>query len=258
MADPKDQPIIIKKVNKGHAGAHGGAWKLAYADFVTAMMAFFLVMWIIGLDFKTKQGLAEFFSNPGAFPVNFNSSPYMMQLDGKPPLPMAKVEQASRINHNIDLDAAEDLASRLRSAIKNETRIRDLARYVEVAVTSEGVRVDFGDTAGGVFFIPGTTELKPDAQRMFQVIAPVLIGSKRTLVVEGHTDAAPLKDLTYTTWELSADRANTLRRSLYAVGVPKTQIGSVNAKADRYPKRVDAPKDPTNNRVAILVPVDVE
>ncbi len=258
MADPKDQPIIIKKINKGHAGAHGGAWKLAYADFVTAMMAFFLVMWIIGLDFKTKQGLAEYFSNPGAFPVNFNSSPYMMQLDGKPPLPMAKVEQASRINHNIDLDAAEDLASRLRSAIKNETRVRDLARYVEVTVTSEGVRVEFGEASGGVFFRPGTADLKPDAQRMFQTIAPVLIGSKRKLVVEGHTDSGTLKDLTYTMWELSADRANALRRSLYAVGVPKDQVVSVNAKADRYLKRLDAPKDAINNRVAIMVPVDAE
>ena len=258
MADPKDQPIIIKKINKGHAGAHGGAWKLAYADFVTAMMAFFLVMWIIGLDFKTKSGLAEYFSNPGAFPVNMRSSPYMMDLDGKPPIAMARVEQTARVNHNIDPDAAEDLASRLRSAIKNETRVRDLARHVEVTVTSEGVRIEFGEVAGGVFFTPGTAEMKADAQRVFQTIAPVLIGSKRTLVVEGHTDAAPLKDLAYTTWELSADRANALRRSLYAVGVPKNQVVSVNAKADRYPKRLDAPKDPMNNRVAILVPVEAE
>ena len=96
MADDKDQPIIIKKKKGGGHGHHGGAWKIAYADFVTAMMAFFLVLWIVGLDVKTRNGLAEYFANPGAFKIDYRSSPYIMKTDGRPPVMNDKVEQASR------------------------------------------------------------------------------------------------------------------------------------------------------------------
>ncbi len=258
MADDKEQPILIKKIKKGAHGHHGGAWKLAYADFVTAMMAFFLVMWIIGLDFKTKHGLAEYFQNPGAFKINFKASPYLLNLDGKPPADMAKVEAASRESHNVDLKSAESLMSLVNAAIRNEPRIRDLARRVEVKMTSEGIKIECQEAEGGTFFEPGTATLKPDAQRLFQVVAPVLIGAKRKLEIEGHTDAAKLTDLKYTSWELSADRANAARRVLSSVGVPEEQIISVNAKADHYLKRPEAPQAAENNRVVILVPVTTE
>ena len=258
MADDNQAPILIKKIKKGGHGHHGGAWKLAYADFVTAMMAFFLVMWIIGLDFKTKNGLAEYFQNPGAFKINFKASPYMMNLDGKPPSAMSTVEATSRENHNVDLDGAESLASLITSAINNEPRIKDLARRTEVKVTSEGLKVEFQEQTGGTFFAPNGKELKPEAQRLFQTIAPVLIGSKKQLEIEGHTDASPLTDLNYTKWELSADRANAVRRALYAVGVPQTQIVSVNAKADRYLKRKESPRAVENNRVTIMIPVTTQ
>lgn len=258
MADDKDQPIVIKKIKKGGHGFHGGAWKLAYADFVTAMMAFFLVMWIIGLDFKTKHGLAEYFQNPGAFKINFKASPYLLNLDGKPPADMAKVEAASRESHNVDLKSAEGLMSLINAAIRNEPRIRDLARRVEVKMTSEGIKVECQEAEGGTFFEPGSATMKPDAQRLFQTIAPVLIGAKRKLEIEGHTDASKLTDLKYTTWELSADRANAARRAMYAAGVPEDLIVSVNAKGDHYLKRPEAPKAPENNRVVILVPVTTQ
>ena len=258
MADDNQAPVVIKKIKKGGHGHHGGAWKLAYADFVTAMMAFFLVMWIIGLDFKTKHGLAEYFNNPGAFKVNFKASPYMMNLDGKPPAEMSKVEAASRENHNVDLKSAESLASLLTSTINSEPRIRDIARRVEIKVTSEGLKIECQEADGGVFFDPGSKELRPEAQRLFQTIAPVLIGSKHKMEIEGHTDSTPLTDLSYTKWELSADRANAVRRVLYGVGVPQEQIVSVNAKADRMLKRPDTPRAAINNRVTILIPITTQ
>ena len=254
MADDQ-APILIKKIKKGGHGHHGGAWKLAYADFVTAMMAFFLVMWIIGLDFKTKNGLAEYFQNPGAFKVDFKSSPYMLQMDGKPPPQMQEVDQSSREAFNVDLESAEGLASQIKAAIANEPRIRELARRTDVRVTTTGLKIELQEATNGVFFAPGGKDLKADAQRLLQAIAPVLIGSKRKLEIEGHTDASPLTDLSYTKWELSADRANAVRRALYAVGVPQDQIVSVNAKADRQLKRSEAPKAVENNRVAITIPL---
>ena len=258
MADDKDQPIVIKKIKKGGHGFHGGAWKLAYADFVTAMMAFFLVMWIIGLDFKTKNGLAEYFQNPGAFKINFKSSPYVMNMDGKPPADMALAEASSRELHNVDLKSAEGLMSLVNAAIRGEPRVRDLARKVEVKMTTEGLKIECMEGEGGSFFEPGTATLKPNAQRLFQTISPVLIGAKKSMEIEGHTDAAKLKDLKYTSWELSADRANAVRRSLYAVGVPENQIVSVNAKADRNLKRAESPQAAENNRVVILIPVTTQ
>jgi chemotaxis protein MotB len=258
MADDKEQPIVIKKIKKGGHGHHGGAWKLAYADFVTAMMAFFLVMWIIGLDFKTKNGLAEYFQNPGAFKINFKSSSYVMNMDGKPPADMALAEPSARENHNVDIKSAEGLMSLINAAIRNEPRVRDIARRVEVKMTTEGVKIEFLEGEGGTFFESGTANLKTNAQRIFQTIAPILIGSKKTLELEGHTDSTKLKDLKYTSWELSADRANAVRRSLYAVGVPESQIVSVNAKADRYLKRAESPQSPENNRVVILIPVTTQ
>ncbi len=253
-----DQPIILKKVNKGGHGHHGGAWKLAYADFVTALMAFFLVMWIVGMDFKTKHGLAEYFNNPGAFTFNFKSSPYMMNLDGKPPSAMDKVEAAARQNHNIDLEQAEGLASLLRTTIKNEPRIADLAKRIDITVTGDGLRIDFIEGTGGTFFKPDTAELKPEAKRAFQTLAPVLIGSKKKLEIHGHTDSGQLENLRYTKWELGADRGNVVRRALYEIGVPEDQIVSVASRADHMLRRQDDPRAIENNRIAILIPMTTE
>ena len=248
-------PILIKKIKKGGHGHHGGAWKLAYADFVTAMMAFFLVMWIIGLDFKTKSGLAEYFQNPGAFKINFKSSPYMLQLDGKPPGKMGEVGQTSREQHNVDLEGAEGLASLINSAIKNEPRVRELARRTDVKITPDGLNIELGEAASGVFFAAQGKELKVEANRLLQAIAPVLIGSRKKVEIDSHTDAAPLTDLSYTKWELSADRGNAVRRALSAVGLPQDQIVSVNAKADRMLKRTDNARAVENNRVIIRIPI---
>jgi chemotaxis protein MotB len=258
MADKDLAPIVIKKIKKGGHGHHGGAWKLAYADFVTAMMAFFLVMWILGMDFHTKNGLAEYFQNPGSFRVDFKSSPYMMKLDGKPPSWNDKVEAAARTKHNISYEDAESLLSLLKSAIRNESRVRDLARRVDMTITGQGLKIEFGETAGGAFFEPGTANLITTSKRMFQAIAPVLIGSKKSITIEGHTDSQPLTDLNYTKWELGADRANAVRRALYAVGVPQDRIVGVMSKADRELKRLDTPQAIENNRVIIMIPTEAD
>ena len=160
-AGDEKRPIIIKKKKAGHGGAHGGAWKLAYADFVTAMMAFFLVMWIVGLDVKTRQGLAEYFNNPGAFTVDYHSSPYMMRLDGKPPLNQAKVEQSQRLEHNVDVSTAERLIGVLRAEMNDNKRFADFKAWVDIKLTDEGVRIEFREAPGGKLFVPGKTRLFP-------------------------------------------------------------------------------------------------
>jgi chemotaxis protein MotB len=254
MADSHDQPIIIKKVKGGHGGHHGGAWKLAYADFVTAMMAFFLVMWIIGMDVKTKAGLAEYFSNPGAFPVNFQSSPYMLKLDGRPPKINALVEETVPKAAQINVEEADALTSTIRSTLSAEGVLPRMGANLDLRITDDGVRIDICEsTAKGVIFEPGTADLKPEGRRLLQAIAPRIKGARKGILIEGHTARRGDYEAK---WDVSVERANAARRELMAIGVEADRLISVIGKGDSTPKVGDNPASVANDRISIVIPLD--
>src|ERR1043165_1164566 len=154
MADAQP-PIIIKKKKHGH-GHHGGAWKLAYADLVTAMMAFFLVMWIIGLDVNTKQGIANYFNNPGAFKASFAASRNVLQMDGKPPPQAEEVVGKDLTVKYIDFQWARALQLMLEERRRTDPAFKEHSAFVKVAITDKGLRIDLIENQAGVFFMPGT------------------------------------------------------------------------------------------------------
>jgi chemotaxis protein MotB len=257
MAD-EQQPIIIKKKKGGHGGHHGGAWKLALADLMTAMMTFFLVMWIVGMDVKTRAGLAEYFSNPGAFRVDTQSSPYILKMDGRPPLINATIEQTSRKSTNVDVQAAEALASRIRTALRVDARFKDQLDAVDIRVTDDGLMIEFIESSVGLLFEPGTAAFKPLGQQMLQAVIPVLIGANRGLDIRAHADARLIADPRQARWELASERAGATRRLLAAGGLRPTQFRRVVNLGPTQPRIADAPSSVQNNRIILAVPFDVE
>ena len=261
-AGDEKRPIIIKKKKAGHGGAHGGAWKLAYADFVTAMMAFFLVMWIVGLDVKTRQGLAAYFSNPGAFPVNYHSSPYIMSLDGKPPLNQALVEESQREDHNVDVSTAERLIGQLKVELEDK-RFVTFKSWVDIKLTDEGVRVEFREAPGGKFFVPNKTRLFPEGQYLIQTLGMTIVASRRQMVQEGHCAKPRVVESSgafrlpgdhgAAALQLAGDRAQALFRELLAIGMNAEQTSAVLTKGWTVPARVDDVYAVENDRVAIVV-----
>ena len=253
MAD-ENQPIIIKKKKAAHAGPHGGAWKLAYADFVTAMMAFFLVMWIIGMDVKTKSGLAEYFSNPGAFKVDFKSSPHMIKLDGRPASQQVQIEATQRELTNLEVEAAEQLSATISSTLDAEGILPRMAANLSIKLTEKGLRIDIMESGPtGTIFETNTATLKPEGRRLLQAITPRLMGAKKGISIEGYVSTKiPSADR----WDVSLNRANSARREMAAIGLKSSDLLTVSGMGDTNFKVPDNPQAPANDRISILIPMD--
>ncbi len=254
----EEQPIIIKKKKGGHGGHHGGAWKLALADLMTAMMAFFLVMWIVGLDVQTRSGLAEYFSNPGAFRFDTQSSPYLLKMDGRPPLINATIERTSRKSSNVDVQAAEALASRIRTALRVDARFSQVQDSVDVRVSDDGLMIEFIETSTGLLFDPTSAVIKPLGQQLIQSIVPILIGANRGLEIRAHTDARLMSDPKQVRWELGSERAGAVRRLLAGGGIKPALFRKVVNLGPTVPRFAESPSTVQNNRIVILIPFDLE
>jgi chemotaxis protein MotB len=245
--------IIVKKVKKGGHGHHGGSWKVAYADFVTAMMAFFMVMWILGMDENTRKAIEGYFSNPIGFKKGYSSGSSPLASGSSP---ASVQQQAMQI-------ALRSLQQRRFEEIKNmlATRVDSLAARgglksrVEISITNAGLRIELIENAeGNTFFEFGSSRMKPDGERALRLVSAELVGMENPLVIEGHTDAARYNRVDYSNWELSSDRANAARRFLEAVGIPKARIVEVNGLADKQLKYPLDPLNPSNRRISILLP----
>ena len=198
--------IIVKKVKKVSGGHHGGSWKVAYADFVTAMMAFFLVMWILGMDEQTREGIGEYFSNP--LGVRAGMAAGMNPMLAGPPPGVQIIGTAG------ERERLQQLGEQIEARL-NDAGFTDLEAHIEVTVTEEGLRIELIEgREGETFFASGSPRLQPQARRALEVISGELVRSTYDLVVEGHTDAAVFSSAQYTNWELSGDRANAARRAL--------------------------------------------
>jgi chemotaxis protein MotB len=253
---PKDgkKIVIVKKKSGGHGGHHGGAWKVAYADFVTAMMAFFMVLWIVGLDDQTKKAVEGYFANPvgnknaysgGASPVASGNSPAKVSKNALK-LIVRKVEEQQ----------FRDFQKRIEARIDSNPALEGLKNSIEVIITKDGLRIELIEKGSGDDFFPtGSAVPRPKAVTAIALIAEELSLLSNPIIMEGHTDGAPFGEGgSYTNWELSADRANAARRIVKAAGIPNDRLVQVRGLADRDLRNPNDPFDPTNRRISIFLP----
>jgi chemotaxis protein MotB len=260
MSGNKDQaaPIIIKKKKGGHGGGHGGAWKVAYADFVTAMMALFIVLWIVGQNQSVKAAISEYFKDPVAFNEKVKASGGTGILpDFSPPgakggdqPPALYVSQ----NQPNDLKQLEEEKKKIEEMIKNTPAFDKFKGQVEISVTNEGLRIELVDNSSGLFFDVGSARLKVETVQMLGKIAAEIGKLPNRVIVEGYTDARPYVTPNYSNWELSVDRANAARKIMSENGLQKNQVHAVRGFADQRLRRPENPMDFSNRRVSILVP----
>jgi chemotaxis protein MotB len=243
----RGEPVVIIK-KKGHHkhGHHGGAWKVAYADFVTAMMAFFLVMWLVGQGPQVKAGVAAYFRDPGAFDGGKGVLP---GVEGSAPV------QAGEPSPEAAQAALESAAEQLRDVLASLPEFAQLSERIEVNITEEGLRIELREAPDDGFFASGSAAMKQQTVELLEVIGSELGRLPNRVAVEGHTDSRPYSATTgsYTNWELSADRANAARRVLMGAGVRTEQIEAVRGYADKRLRTPDDPLDPSNRRISIIV-----
>ncbi|MBA3972760.1 MAG: flagellar motor protein MotB [Candidatus Solibacter sp.] len=234
---PNHPPIIVIKRKKGHGGHHGGAWKVAYADFVTAMMALFIVLWLLASDEEVKKAVGGYFTDPSG---QGNLMGSMMAGSGDS-LSVAKE----------DLDK---LLEKLEQAVRELPELKELEKNVQMTITHEGLRIELLENEGGLWFESGSSSLKDRGREMMTLLGTQLKSLPNRLVVEGHTDAKPYAASGhYTNWELSADRANTARRLLEEAGIQPGRVAQVRGFADVVLRNKADALDPANRRVSVIV-----
>lgn len=249
--------IIIKKKKKAHHAHHGGSWKVAYADFVTAMMAFFMVMWLLSMDQKMKDAIEGYFSNPVGFKKGFSAGSNVIANGNSP-----AGEQKPPLR--VLIRAAEEkrfveLAADIKEKINDSRELRLLGARIEAVKTKAGLRIELIESGNGQTFFPnGSAVMTPVMITVLHLIGEELKGLRTPLIIEGHTDARSFgDDASYTNWELSADRANAARRELEAVGIDPQRIIEVRGMADKHLRVPSNPLDPANRRISILLPFTV-
>ncbi len=249
-------PIIIKK-KKAHGHAHhGGAWKVAYADFVTAMMAFFMVMWILGMSDSQKEAIAAYFNDPIGFQKRPALNPISPYAKGKP---QTMTDGNGATSDGVMADKGlQKVEEEIDKAIQEDKELKDLKEKgdIHVTKTAEGLLIELieNDTNGEVFFEVGSSVVRDKAKAMFHHLGPILASSGRPLEIQGHTDARPFPGSGYDNYDLSADRAQSVRRLLMQGGVTPDQVLSVEGRGSSDPRKPSDPNHFSNRRVAILLP----
>ncbi len=239
-ADKSDQlliqPIIVvKKIV--HAGHHGGAWKVAYADFVTAMMALFIVLWLLSSSAEVRKAVAGYFNDPSGHARQSGTG-----------------VSGSSSNIGIAKDDMSKLKEILQSAIRQAPNLGKMKDQVKMTVTGEGLRIELLESAQHTFFETGNADPTPSGKEILELLAVQLGKLPNRLSIEGHTDASPYVSPTgYSNWELSADRANAARKLLQESGVRTDQIADVRGYGDQKLRDPKEPASPTNRRVSIVV-----
>ncbi len=260
---------IVKKKNAGH-GHHGGAWKVAYADFVTAMMAFFMVMWLIGMDAKTRQAIAAYFRDPVGFmqAIRAKSEAVFTINDSIPPggkntphMPRAAKDGNTRLKKDRQTERKELEAFKkyVETALSSIPELARLKEYVKIEFVKEGLRIELLEGKEPVFFQTGRATVTPAARRLLGIIAQKVGKLENRVIVEGHTDAQPYRPGSgYSNWELSTDRANAARRVLESAGLWKGQVAEVRGYADTHLRNPQDPFHYSNRRVSLLIPYTSE
>jgi chemotaxis protein MotB len=272
----KLQPIIVKKIKKGGHGHHGGAWKIAYADFVTAMMAFFLLMWLLGSTTEgDRKGIADYFNSPlkvallgGATGAGDASS---LVKGGGEDLTRAHGQikrgdiEAKKSTLNLQALKAEQVRAererleRLKEELEkriDSSRLQGLRDQIRLDMTRDGLRIQIVDAGSRPMFASGSPNVQPYMRELLREIGAILAEVPNRLTLEGHTDATAFGGADgqgYTNWELSADRANASRRELLAGGLPQDRVLRVQGLAASTPFDRNDPNAPVNRRISIVV-----
>ena len=239
MPEPENSaaPVIIIKKKSSHGGHHGGAWKVAYADFVTAMMALFIVLWLLSTSEKVQKAVSAYFKDPTGNGKLMGSS-------------MAGVGESVSVTK----DDMGKLKDKLEQAMKAIPQFQQMKNNVELTVTNEGLRVELLENEKGMFFESGNAHPTDRGEELLVRLAAELGKLPNTLLIEGHTDAKPFSgDGTYTNWELSADRANSARRLMQANGLRAAQVAQVRGFADQHLRTPEDPTNASNRRISVIV-----
>ncbi|SBV94589.1 OmpA/MotB [uncultured Alphaproteobacteria bacterium] len=283
MAEDGKKPIIKKVIKKGGHGHHGGAWKIAYADFMTAMMAFFLLMWLLNaVTEKQLQGIANYFAptavststsgaggmlggkvigegvltsnssasfDPTLPPPTFNNGESDADVQGE--MNQADIEHAQREKEEMQF---EQTADELRKAVSGIPELKDLAKNLLIDNTPEGLRIQIVDQAGTAMFPSGSSRMSPQMRRLLGLVATAIKDVPKQVAIAGHTDSTKYADPNgYGNWELSADRALASRRALVEMGFPDRRVHRVVGRADADPLVADDPNNPQNRRISIVL-----
>ena len=234
---PQVRPIIIIKKKVNHGGHHGGAWKVAYADFVTAMMALFIVLWLMNSSEKVKQAVSGYFKDPAG----------TAKLEGS-------IKTGAADNFVLTQDNMEELKKQLQKAIWQVPEFNKLKDHIEMTITNEGLRIELTESASGTFFDSGSAKISPDGRAILILLAKELGKLPNKLALEGHTDSKPYAaGSSYGNWELSSDRANAARRLMQEQGIGENQVTQVRGFADQRLRHPENPLDPSNRRISLIV-----
>jgi chemotaxis protein MotB len=248
----KNQPVIIVKKRKGgHGGHHGGAWKVAYADFVTAMMAFFMVMWLVGQSAAVKAAVAGYFRDPGLF--DYEKSNSMVPGGEKGILPEQKPGTGIETTLG-DAAKLEQAAAQIRQALGRLPQLDAVKDQIEIKMSPEGLRIELLESSAGGFFDSGSAHMNQAGEQVLAAIGRELARVPNGVVFEGHTDSRPYStEDGYTNWELSADRANAARRVMQRSGLSAVHVQGVRGYANMHLRTPDDPFNARNRRVSIIV-----
>jgi chemotaxis protein MotB len=233
---PPKTIILVKKANR-HAGYHGGAWKVAYADFVTALMALFIVLWLMNTNASVRKAVAGYFNDPMG----------RSTLTGT---------DRSGANDNLPItkDNITQLKQRLENGIRKLQDLKPLKNQIEITVTPEGLRIELLETRDGSFFDTGSAALNARGREILTLLAHQLSTVPNRISIEGHTDAQPYSGAAnYSNWELSTDRANAARRLMQTTGLRPNQVSQVRGYAAQQLRVPSNPLDPSNRRISLIV-----
>ena len=251
MSDDK-QPIIVKKIIKKGGGHHGGAWKVAYADFVTAMMALFIVLWILGQDQEVKDAVSGYFRDP----VGYSMKSRAIIDNSTPGLQINSISQneLDRINKEEEIRHFEEMKEELTDELSGDKNFISLLDQMKIEMIDDGMRIEMLESENDVFFELGSATLSNKASEFLKIVGSKLGKIPNKIAIEGHTDARPLnKGGNYTNYELSVDRANSARRTLIRGGVKEGQIDEIRGYADKRLRDKDNPYGVVNRRISIII-----
>jgi chemotaxis protein MotB len=231
------QPIvIIRKKGDHHDDEHGGAWKVAYADFVTAMMALFIVLWLLSASVKVQKAVGGYFQDPTGKGRETGTT-------------------RSGVSETLSLNEKQlkEIKEKVQEAMKQIPALKNMENQIRMTITAEGLRIDLLETKGGLFFENGDPKPTEAGGQLLKMLANELVKLPNKIVIEGHTDSTPYGRADYSNWELSADRANAARRILTDSGLDSSRIAEVRGFADQRLLLQNDPTNPSNRRISIIV-----
>jgi chemotaxis protein MotB len=233
----QDRPFIVIKKKAEHGGHHGGAWKVAYADFVTAMMALFIVLWLLASSKKIQEAVGGYFRDPSGTSKHIGTD-----------------KRGSDESVALTKDDMPKLKEKLEQRIRMMSNFDQLKNQIEMTVTSEGLRIELLEAETGTFFDLGSPEPNENGKELLLLLAQQLGTLPNQLSIEGHTDSKPYSGKKeYSNWELSTDRANAARRLMQRDGLRQNQVSQVRGYADQMLRKPVDPFDPSNRRISVIV-----